>query len=47
MSASLSTLANVAEISSNKVEWAFGRTDVDLPWEHTDKVDELKALLVK
>lgn len=25
----------------------FGRTDVDLPWEHTDKVDELKALLVK
>ena len=23
----------------------FGRTDVDLPWEHTDKVDELKAEL--
>ncbi len=23
----------------------FGRTDVDLPWEHLDKVDELKALL--
>ncbi|GEN94382.1 methionine adenosyltransferase [Pediococcus ethanolidurans] len=23
----------------------FGRTDIDLPWEHTDKVDELKALL--
>ena len=21
----------------------FGRTDIDLPWEHTDKVDELKA----
>jgi len=21
----------------------FGRTDVDLPWEHLDKVDELKA----
>ncbi|MEJ6400449.1 methionine adenosyltransferase [Nicoliella lavandulae] len=25
----------------------FGRTDVDLPWEHTDKVDELKALFNK
>ena len=23
----------------------FGRTDVDLPWEHLDKVDELKAAL--
>jgi S-adenosylmethionine synthetase len=23
----------------------FGRTDVDLPWEHLDKVDTLKALL--
>lgn len=23
----------------------FGRTDVDLPWEHLDKVDELKAIL--
>ena len=23
----------------------FGRTDIDLPWEHTDKVDELKAEL--
>lgn len=23
----------------------FGRTDIDLPWEHTDKVDELKELL--
>lgn len=23
----------------------FGRTDVDLPWEHTDKVDALKAEL--
>ena len=23
----------------------FGRTDVDLPWEHLDKVDELKALI--
>lgn len=23
----------------------FGRTDIDLPWEHTDKVDELKAKL--
>ncbi len=23
----------------------FGRTDIDLPWEHLDKVDELKALL--
>ncbi|MBQ7485948.1 MAG: methionine adenosyltransferase [Clostridia bacterium] len=22
----------------------FGRTDVDLPWEHTDKVDELRKL---
>lgn len=21
----------------------FGRTDIDLPWEHTDKVDALKA----
>ncbi|MBO6130037.1 MAG: methionine adenosyltransferase domain-containing protein, partial [Pseudobutyrivibrio sp.] len=23
----------------------FGRTDVDLPWEHTDKVDALKKYL--
>ena len=23
----------------------FGRTDIDLPWEHLDKVDELKTLL--
>ena len=23
----------------------FGRTDVDLPWEHLDKVDELKQIL--
>ena len=23
----------------------FGRTDIDLPWERTDKVDEIKALL--
>ena len=23
----------------------FGRTDIDLPWEHLDKVDELKAEL--
>ncbi|WP_353989171.1 methionine adenosyltransferase [Pediococcus argentinicus] len=23
----------------------FGRTDIDLPWEHTDKVDQLKMLL--
>lgn len=23
----------------------FGRTDIDLPWEHTDKIDELKAEL--
>jgi len=23
----------------------FGRTDVDLPWEHLDKVEEIKALL--
>ncbi len=23
----------------------FGRTDIDLPWEHLDKVDELKALV--
>jgi S-adenosylmethionine synthetase len=23
----------------------FGRTDIDLPWEHTDKIDELKAVL--
>jgi len=22
----------------------FGRTDIDLPWEHTDRVEELKAL---
>jgi len=21
----------------------FGRTDIDLPWEHTDKVDALQA----
>ena len=25
----------------------FGRTDVDLPWEHTDKVDRLKALTAR
>ncbi|WP_297820456.1 methionine adenosyltransferase [uncultured Lactobacillus sp.] len=25
----------------------FGRTDVDLPWEHTDKVDELKDYVSK
>ncbi|CAM3134625.1 methionine adenosyltransferase [Lactococcus hircilactis] len=25
----------------------FGRTDVDLPWEHIDKVEALKALLEK
>lgn len=25
----------------------FGRTDVDLPWEKTDKVDVLKASLAK
>lgn len=25
----------------------FGRTDVDLPWEHTDKVDRLKALAAR
>lgn len=25
----------------------FGRTDIDLPWEHTDKVDALKASLGK
>jgi S-adenosylmethionine synthetase len=24
---------------------AFGRTDVDLPWEKTDRVDTLKAAL--
>ena len=23
----------------------FGRTDVDLPWEHLDKVDEIKSYL--
>ncbi len=23
----------------------FGRTDIDLPWEKTDKIDEIKALL--
>lgn len=23
----------------------FGRTDIDLPWEHLDKVDELKTIL--
>ena len=23
----------------------FGRTDVDLPWEHLDKVDDIKELL--
>ena len=23
----------------------FGRTDVDLPWEHLDKVDAIKASL--
>lgn len=25
----------------------FGRTDIDLPWEHTDKADELKNLVSK
>ncbi len=25
----------------------FGRTDIDLPWEHTDKIDELKTVLKK
>ena len=25
----------------------FGRTDVDLPWERTDRVDALKALANK
>ncbi|GAF35330.1 S-adenosylmethionine synthetase [Lentilactobacillus farraginis DSM 18382 = JCM 14108] len=25
----------------------FGRTDIDLPWEHTDKVDALKAYFNK
>ena len=25
----------------------FGRTDVDLPWEHLDKVDALKSLMKK
>ena len=24
----------------------FGRTDVDLTWEHTDKVDALKNILL-
>lgn len=24
----------------------FGRTDIDLPWEHLDKVDDLKTLLM-
>ena len=23
----------------------FGRTDIDLPWEHLDKVDDLKKIL--
>ena len=23
----------------------FGRTDIDLPWEHTDRVEALKAAL--
>ena len=23
----------------------FGRTDIDLPWEHLDKVDEIKSNL--
>lgn len=23
----------------------FGRTDIDLPWEHTDKVDEIRKLI--
>ncbi len=25
----------------------FGRTDIDLTWEHTDKVDGLKEFLAK
>ncbi|MDN5947329.1 MAG: methionine adenosyltransferase domain-containing protein, partial [Lactococcus lactis] len=25
----------------------FGRTDVELPWEQTDKVEELKSVLGK
>ena len=24
----------------------FGRTDIDLPWEHTNKVDELRTALL-
>ena len=25
----------------------FGRTDIDLPWERTDRVDELKAAVAR
>ncbi|MGO2427314.1 MAG: methionine adenosyltransferase domain-containing protein, partial [Lactococcus cremoris] len=25
----------------------FGRTDIELPWEQTDKANELKAMLEK
>ncbi|MCT1192887.1 hypothetical protein EFN80_00575 [Lactococcus lactis] len=30
-----------------KVERHFGRTDVELLWEQTDKVEELKSVLGK
>ncbi|MFZ2575869.1 hypothetical protein [Lactococcus hircilactis] len=41
------TLSILAILLKQKVEWHFGRTDVDLPWEHIDKVEALKALLEK
>ncbi|KSU12727.1 S-adenosylmethionine synthetase [Lactococcus lactis subsp. lactis] len=44
MSPPLSFLANGL---NPKVERHFGSTDVELPWEQTDKVEELKTALKK
>ncbi|PPA68357.1 hypothetical protein C3952_00085 [Lactococcus lactis] len=44
MSPPLSFLANGLK---PKVERHFGRTDVELPWELTDKVEELETALKK
>jgi S-adenosylmethionine synthetase len=30
--------------SPNATYGHFGRTDIDLPWEHTDRVDALRSL---
>lgn len=44
LSPPLSLLANGLK---PKVERHFGRTDVELPWEQADKVEELKITLKK